>query len=496
MQLPLTRRPLRPAPILAFLLLGLLAASPARAVLIGLDVVPGLSRVSIEGTSQLVVDPGAPLDPVTIPVVPQTGAGTSGAPLPGGGSSDGLTAAVGGFLLADFTGGAFPTLDFLASTSLLDVLPSGDWAPGPSGSGPAAPADLAFALDGGSDVALSLQAAVRELALGTSWFAFPVETAPGEFAFDVLGTDLEIVGGAVDVASDVPGLGGRFGLSEGPLAFGAVPIGQGVLRDLGGGDFLLEVDLAFQLVFGPDEIRLPLPGELTVDVGAEIVAASFVVPEPRPAPLLALALLVLPLAIRPARARAVRSAGPILLLALVAGFAAGFGCPDDEEADVNVTQDQCESQMVSASAGEEGQPPADEETKSSAAPDCGVPSLREAAAEASNGEATVRVHSAIVQDNLLTGGTYECRTDFESLGTVTSTLPVLQGDCAIDAVESFDFEDSQGGGGEMVLRAGLDSLRQAAESVSASVQVECGAAARPGRARRICFSMARRSSTR
>jgi len=245
---------------IAMAVLSAIGAQPVLAETFTID--PAQSEAVVSGTATMDVPNGA----VVIPGVSQ---GT-GAVLPSGGQSDGLTTFFEGDIEVDHTPS---TIQFKITGTRVDVGDSGSWIPGvPGATAMAAPANAAVSLDDAT-LGVAANVALRDLRFAITSFALPLtETGVGtnvfEFDADVF---LRLTGGSRDLeinfSASIPRL-----VLRGPLM--PIATGVGTLELPPGGQPRLTLPIAAtDIELGRDVLQTAV----TMSLAGQIVAT---VPEP------------------------------------------------------------------------------------------------------------------------------------------------------------------------------------------------------------------------
>ena len=290
-----------PALALAAGLVLVLGQSAARGAVQRFDVDPERSRLTLAPGTQASLFFGfgnLVVDRVDLPARSQEAIGGVGGPLPGGGSSDGLTASLSGSLLVDVSPSSFQVI---ARRSLVRVDASGSWLPGPPADpGSAAPGGLAADFPANDpDLAFDARGAARGLTF-TLADLLPNELTPdgdGAFTFPIDFQHLvpTSVGGSLDFESSLPGISGRVALLRGFQVVQTTGQGTVVVQENGGREITIPIDT--QATFTQDHWGLGLPVTVQLAFSGQIVAANrLFVPEPglpllRAAALLAVGVL-------------------------------------------------------------------------------------------------------------------------------------------------------------------------------------------------------------
>ncbi len=195
-----------------------------------------------------------------------------GDPLPGGGTSDGLTTSVSGSLMAVI---GSSDLSIIARRTTLSLDTSGTFLPGlPNSPETAAPADLAL-IGTDSILGIMLNGAIRD---AVATFGLATTALAGDFpkTFDAATTSSAILlSGSYDSDANLVALAGRSAL---PALSAPNTATAGVLRDLGDDMLEIEIPLDITLALALDEIGGGLPFSASLHLTGQLVAIS--VPEP------------------------------------------------------------------------------------------------------------------------------------------------------------------------------------------------------------------------
>lgn len=278
------------AAVLLALTLGVAPGAVRAASFFDLTVDSAQSWLELLPGSALVVTAGAPIGTVSAALVSPAGDG----------SNSGLRAAVSGTVRGRYdTALVFPTFDLVESVTRIGLVESGAFAPGLPGS-TAVPAPAGWAITFGANaLGIAGEVALREFALtlsgggrvssvGPDAFVFPNPFPPPPLPPPAI--SFAIAGGFFDLATSFVA-SDRFSLGESRFAAPIDPANRPGVQLFGPDLARLTLPVRASVVITAADLGSPLPFELRFEVGGQIVAQNFPVPEPGTAALLVGGLL-------------------------------------------------------------------------------------------------------------------------------------------------------------------------------------------------------------